>query len=296
MSMVTRQRLLEVPVANSGKAWTPQYIFTDKSTFDDNDIMDALAGMVTRGVITPSVNTIYAVHASPGIAITFSGMESCKTFCAYHSNMGLDDGSSLIYTVIPDTDCALCGGFYNDYNNFGMMSSHELVEAITNPDTANGWYAGTADVQDEIGDICAWQLATIKGNDGVNYPVQKIWSNVQQACITLLTQIYFVQTILVFTALQSINLGLLLSALITIYFNYALYMFIFCILWTVNLLLYYVFCIMVFSDFGMWDYVRFGIGLFVNIIAVVFGLSYTILMYRKQRAKQMSGIAIIELD
>ncbi|KAJ3308921.1 hypothetical protein HDV04_000605 [Boothiomyces sp. JEL0838] len=166
-----------------GKAWTPQYIFTDKSTFDDNDIMNSLGAMVKRGTIKPSVNTIYAVHASPGVAITFSGLESCKTFCAYHSNMGLDDGSTLIYTVIPDTDCALCGGFYNNYNNFGMMASHELVEAITNPDTASGWYAGTSDVQDEIGDICAWQLGTIKGSDGINYPVQKIWSNQKQACI-----------------------------------------------------------------------------------------------------------------
>ncbi|KAJ3308008.1 hypothetical protein HDU76_004188 [Blyttiomyces sp. JEL0837] len=169
---------------------------TIQTTLDDvNDIQPYLTNLVSQGVITPNANTYYPIHFGPGISITQGGSSSCQQFCAYHGTIdisSLNVGTQyLYYGVIPDQGGACaggCGASSNTFKNLCSVSSHELVEAITDAavGVASGnsaplaWYDQT---NGEIGDICNAQQGTIVGGDGVTYTVQAQWSNAQNACI-----------------------------------------------------------------------------------------------------------------
>ncbi|KAJ3308009.1 hypothetical protein HDU76_004189, partial [Blyttiomyces sp. JEL0837] len=169
---------------------------TIKSSLDDvNDIQPYLKGLITKGVIKPNANTYYAMHFGPGISITQGGSSSCVQFCAYHGTIDISSfnlGTKyLYYGIMPDQggSCAGgCGSSSNTFNNLCSVSSHELVEAIT--DAAVGLATGNASplawydqTNGEIGDICNAQQGTVVGGDGVTYTVQAQWSNSQNACI-----------------------------------------------------------------------------------------------------------------
>ena len=77
-----------------------------------------------------------------------------------------------------------CGGESNQLDSTTVVSSHEVAEAMTDPNigVANqnqdehqlGWYD---DQNSEIGDMCEGQSATVAG-----YRVTKLWSNQHNAC------------------------------------------------------------------------------------------------------------------
>ncbi len=130
--------------------------------------------------------TLYFVYFPPGTSITMQGGSSCVQFCGYHSD-GVYNGAFFPYAVIPDLGGACAGGCgagtKND--NFGVVSSHELIEAITDVDVGDsdiGWYQqGSGACNGEIGDICAaasGDTATVAG-----YQVQLEWSNKQKKCV-----------------------------------------------------------------------------------------------------------------
>src|SRR5262249_29969019 len=91
-------------------------------------------------------------------------------------------------------------GYYAWVDNTGSLTghncvtkvfSHELIEACTNPDVdtsnnsilVNGTNPdGTTVTNDEIGDTCNNQFATIDVN-GVSCSVQAYWSKADNACI-----------------------------------------------------------------------------------------------------------------
>src|SRR5207237_687341 len=58
--------------------------------------------------------------------------------------------------------------------------SHEVFELITDPDL-NAWYR-TSDGE-EIGDICAWQIANPINLNGRSYAIQKEYSNLDHGCV-----------------------------------------------------------------------------------------------------------------
>ncbi|KAJ3307876.1 hypothetical protein HDU76_004298 [Blyttiomyces sp. JEL0837] len=154
---------------------------TLKSSLDDvKDIQPYLKTLVSTGVIKPNANTYYAIHFGPGISITQGTIDISSSNTKY-----------LYYGVIPDQGGACaggCGSSSSTLNNLCSVSSHELIEAIT--DAAVGvasanaaplaWYDAT---NGEIADICNGQQATVTGGDGVTYSVQAQWSNSQNACI-----------------------------------------------------------------------------------------------------------------
>ncbi|KAI8908408.1 hypothetical protein EDD86DRAFT_207599 [Gorgonomyces haynaldii] len=161
-----------------------------KSSLDDvNDIQPLLLKLAQNGQITPNANTYYPIHFAPGISITQGGSKSCQVFCAYHGTIKYGSGY-IYYGVIPDQggSCAGgCGSDSNAFNNLCSVSSHELIEAVT--DAAVGvatdyasplaWYDQT---NGEIGDICNAQQGTIAGGNGQTYTVQKEWSNKAKKC------------------------------------------------------------------------------------------------------------------
>ena len=89
---------------------------------------------------------------------------------------------------MPDMEAGSCSSGCGPpgFASFTDVSSHELIEAVTDPD-GTGWYDDGAPSNDqnncgEIGDICAvggtQETATING-----FMVQKEWSNKNKACI-----------------------------------------------------------------------------------------------------------------
>ena len=133
----------------------------------------------------PTADTLYMVHFPPGVSIDLDGSGSCVVFCAYH-NTFVHNGVNVYYGVMPDQGGSCAGGCGTDpslFNNLTSVSSHELIEAVT--DAAVGlattvgpplaWYDQT---NGEIGDICNAQQGSIAG-----YTVQAEWSNKASACI-----------------------------------------------------------------------------------------------------------------
>jgi hypothetical protein len=141
-------------------------------------------------------NNYYPMHFPPGMQISApDGSQSCVVFCAYHGTFQVQNGAGTIfninYGVIPDQGggCAGgCGGNPSRVNNLTSVSSHELVEATTDPAVGLAssigfplaWYDPT---YGEIGDICNGQQGTTVGN-GNSYVIQLEFSNAVNDCVS----------------------------------------------------------------------------------------------------------------
>jgi len=150
------------------------------------DIQTELGKLIDAGKVpAPTADTLYMVHFPPGVSIDLDGSGSCVVFCAYH-NTFVHNGVNVYYGVMPDQGGSCAGGCGSDpslFNNLTSVSSHELIESVT--DAAVGlattvgpplaWYDQT---NGEIGDICNAEQGSIAG-----YTVQKEWSNKSGACI-----------------------------------------------------------------------------------------------------------------
>ncbi|KAJ3253050.1 hypothetical protein HK103_001012 [Boothiomyces macroporosus] len=184
----------DTPTQNIGRgSFIGSYDYTGAATgtLDDSTIQTTLKSLISSGKVPAAdSNTYYAIHFAPGVSITQGGSSSCVEFCAYHNT--IQNGSGYIYYgIIPDQggSCAGgCGSDSNPFNNLCSVSSHELIEATTDPAvglaTGNSaplaWYDSN---NGEIGDICNAQQGTIVGGDGNTYVVQAEFSNKDNACI-----------------------------------------------------------------------------------------------------------------
>ena len=134
-------------------------------------------------VPAPDANTSTRSTSRPASPSPRAGRASCSYFCAYHGTIARHrqgHGPYVYYGVIPDQGGACAGGCGNDpspFNNTTSVSSHEMIEAIT--DAAVGLATGNASplawydqTNGEIGDICNAQQGTIVGGDGKTYVVQ----------------------------------------------------------------------------------------------------------------------------
>jgi hypothetical protein len=171
----------------------------------DPDIPTELMAQINSGNLpAPDANTVYMVHLPPGVSVSLtypdnSVVTSCQDFCAYHYYQG-----GIVYGVLPDLStpgCAPAGGRCNQgYGCCGNISafvslttaaSHELMEAITDPQPIShpGWVQSGLVVNNEIGDLCAFAgdgliapladnaYTSIVGPDGKTYTAQKGFSN-----------------------------------------------------------------------------------------------------------------------
>jgi hypothetical protein len=151
-----------------------------------------LKGLVTAGKLpAPDDDTIYMMYFPSKIDPTDGQGSSCIAngdYCAYHSSYAATGGQMVRYGVIPDMEAGQCsqGCGPPGFASFTDVSSHELIEAVTDPD-GSGWYdTGAPDTSSsncgEIGDICAVggtaETATVAG-----FVIQKEWSNKNNACI-----------------------------------------------------------------------------------------------------------------
>lgn len=161
------------------------------SSITEADIQAELAAQLDSGRLPAPqyddlgyLETIYVIEFPPNITITANdGSVSCVDFCAFHSDM-MYNGKWIMYAIHPDfsAGCASGCGSGTLLQNQQSVHSHELAEAITDPEVGTNtlsWY----DVNNgENGDICNG-LSTEIVIDGVAYTVQKTWSNVKNQCL-----------------------------------------------------------------------------------------------------------------
>ena len=142
-----------------------------QSSFSDAKIKSYIASLFSSGVVTPDPNTIFGMYFPAGMRITLQGGASCSSFCGYHGHFAYN-GQDIKYAVFPYTNCAACslpGKAVADM--LTIVSSHEIREAVTDPDL-NAWYDAAGD---EADDKCAWHnlYQMTRGN----YWVQPEYSN-----------------------------------------------------------------------------------------------------------------------
>jgi len=140
-------------------------------------------------------NTYYAIFFPHGLSITQGGTSSCVAggFCAYHGT--IDAGGSvgeIYYGVHPDmqsgSGCDTGCGSGTVFGNYTSVASHEMAETMTDCEVGLAtteapplaWYDNN---NGEIGDICNAQQGSIIGGDGQTYTVQRLFSNLANACI-----------------------------------------------------------------------------------------------------------------
>jgi hypothetical protein len=152
----------------------------------DEEIRQELEAQIKAGKLPPNDgNTLYMTYFPAGVGIEIAGMRSCQTFCAYHEGFKTAAGSPVFYGIMP-----VCGGygcgFGDAFGNLTVVSSHEAIEAITDPFPTPGnspaypqaWNTTNGE---EIGDLCASSASTLTGH-GVTSRVQGQYRNSTHSC------------------------------------------------------------------------------------------------------------------
>jgi hypothetical protein len=211
-------------VAPEGGAWLPDGSTADGGdgyldvelaydfpslTVADSDIQTWLANHILAGDFPPSTDqTIYVIFfPSTATITTGSGNQlstSCQQFAGYHGSIPAPDGGAgrPTYAVLPYCTYGISDDF--DYQQLTFATSHELAEAVTDPDvnvftpsgdsltafylfTNDAWVAqpnNLSGVGGECGDLCALvSEPTVFVGGGGNpydesgYNVTRIWSD-----------------------------------------------------------------------------------------------------------------------
>ena len=181
-----------------GGAWTDTQAYpsgrgTQANPLQDSDIQNEVSRAIASNGWTADNNSIFIVTTGV-VSSTGALVETCQgstctfnTFCAYHGYFS-SNGNNIRYAYLSDANFNTSG--CDEGINTGVngqvasdrqiaLMSHELIEAITDPE-ANAWYdSGGA----EIGDKCNQLAATVTMN-GNSYNVQQEWSNAAGACVS----------------------------------------------------------------------------------------------------------------
>ena len=163
----------------------------------NNQVAAELETQIGEGKLpTPDSDMIYMVYFPKGIILTLDdGSQSCQAWCADHEGFRSSKVGSFAYAMMPDigsgTGCDIgCGYGDSPLSSLGVISSHELVEAITDPlcppmGQPNAYPAGWVNPsQQEIGDLCAGEPYTKISSSSATYEVQQEWDNSTGACST----------------------------------------------------------------------------------------------------------------
>ncbi len=200
---------------NPGTA-APSVIITPASsnlTIAPTTIVSELQRQLSLGTLaTPDGDTLYVVHMPPGSTVTDGVSTSCQQYCGYHYSTTTTGGVKVPFAVIPDfspgSACVLvCGESTAAFDNMTATVSHEIAEAVTDPDVGTSregscgptWcdpaQADSASDHAEIGDCCESGLrtqGTFKDGNGVTHTVQRLWSNSFGACMTTAAEAFSV--------------------------------------------------------------------------------------------------------
>jgi hypothetical protein len=164
--------------------------FTPPSALGDSDIASWLTSQInTAGFPQPDNNTIYAIFYQATTTVSFQGGTSCNEFEGYHNDFKMPNGQYATYAVLPRCPPPVAG--VTTLDNLTALSSHELIEAATDPEVTDHPAWVTVDNEHvafaivggggEIGDLCAAFPNSFYRPAGLPYLVQRVWSNAQAA-------------------------------------------------------------------------------------------------------------------
>lgn len=158
-------QLSEYTVANfiigHGKHVQSVLLGDDPATpLDDTAIQARLDELIAAGTVPPkNDNSVYFFFLPSGVTVTIDGSASCAQFCGYHNV----SNSGVVYAVDTYDDCQGCQFTGDTLSSSTVTASHELCEAITDPQL-DGWYDDNTG--EEIGDICEGSTKQIGGGVG----------------------------------------------------------------------------------------------------------------------------------
>ena len=184
-------------------------------TVYDSDIYNEAANVAqARGWPLDSANGIYFVYPPAGSYVNIGGVTPCSDtpdstgqgYCAYHGNFYTSNPSvTFAYSAMPyPVSKAGCGTLPSYPNGSSTnyvgdaevnVSSHEMSEAITDPDL-NAWFDSSGN---ENGDLCAWIWPTSNsgGNtylrNGSTFTMQLEYSNDFSSCQNFARTWYFAE-------------------------------------------------------------------------------------------------------
>lgn len=165
---------------------TPQ---NPSKNLQDAEIQAELEAQVAANVLPkPDSNTLFMIHFPPGISISIEGMQSCQSFCAYHEGFKSAALGDVYYGVMPDFGSGACSfgcGAGSVFDTTTAVSSHEFVEAVTDPFPTPGdkpafpqaWNTSRGE---EIADVCP-SSALLKTATRT-YKISKEWDNSTRSC------------------------------------------------------------------------------------------------------------------
>lgn len=140
----------------------------------DDQLQQILQDQITNNADfpQPTANTLYFVFLPPGVVSEVQGLQSCRDQCGYHEAIG----GQIFYAVIAHADCRGCTRDFPLFDSLTRVASHELCEAITDPN-GDGWFTDGSPGE-EIGDLCP------EGTKQVGaFQVQTEFSNRAGGCV-----------------------------------------------------------------------------------------------------------------
>jgi hypothetical protein len=159
------------------------------TTLDKLDVQVEIEKQLDQGALPkPDANTLYMFYFPAGMTLMTGGQASCSAWCADHEGFVSKKYGDIAYGMMPDLggSCAFGCGMHAKFDNLTNVSSHELIEAITDPMCPDmnvdpafpaAWLQG----QEEIGDLCVSSSATLQSRDKT-YAIQGEFDNSTGAC------------------------------------------------------------------------------------------------------------------
>ena len=185
--------------AGSGSFGAASFVANVANQLADSDIQSAIQANINSGAIPePPANNasqLLIIYLDENTEVNDSslGVVMCEpsgdTAFGYHNGFTTAAGNPFYYCVIPalDDGCIQnsCGGStgctlqlsQTQEQRRTQVTSHELAEAVTDPNPPTGWYDQSDPNSGECGDICNGQSATISPTTNSNvWTVQSIYS------------------------------------------------------------------------------------------------------------------------
>ena len=136
---------------------------------NDSEIRSDLQANIRSGVLAaPDANRLYIVYVEPGVVIHLGNDSSDRDFSGYHGAFAGSDASGrsvdIRYAVIAYPGSTNPVPTQYAFDILTVVTSHELVEAVTDPDVnykALGWYDDLNNA--EIADLTEAWTTTLNG-------------------------------------------------------------------------------------------------------------------------------------
>jgi hypothetical protein len=150
----------------------------DSGTVTDQDLRAMLASKLANGLLNaPAGNRVFIIFTGPNVVVQHGGSSTAPSnsfFYGYHDAFSLPTGSTFYYAVMPyPGGVNAVNSSLSAFQQMTGVASHELAEAVTDPDLHSGWFDSAGN---EIGDLVNLHYGVLH-----NYTVQYEWSNNAQA-------------------------------------------------------------------------------------------------------------------